>query len=301
MMRAVRRIDIKIGFACNNRCDFCVQGDKRKKFKPRPFDQIEADLREGREQGALGVVITGGEPTLHPTLLPTARLARDLGYEVLQVQTNGRRFAYRDFCLQLIDAGVTEFAPSLHGPTAKIHNDLTRAPGSFEQTVAGIRNLKKLGQQVILNSVITSTNYEHLPALARLFVDLGVDQFQFAFVHIVGSAEDNSAWLVPRKSDVMPYVYEGLSIGQAAGIPCFTEAIPFCLMSNFESCVAEQLIPKTRIYDAEITIEDYTVERRDRGKAKHDRCRLCRYDDVCEGPWREYPELFGWDEMVPVP
>ena len=26
---SVRRIDVKVGFQCNNRCRFCVQGDKR--------------------------------------------------------------------------------------------------------------------------------------------------------------------------------------------------------------------------------------------------------------------------------
>ena len=42
----------------------------------------------------------------------------------------------------LIAAGATEFSPSLHGSTAAIHDELTQAPGSFDQTVAGLKNLK---------------------------------------------------------------------------------------------------------------------------------------------------------------
>jgi hypothetical protein len=29
-------------------------------------------------------------------------------------------------------------------------------------------------------------------------------------------------------------------------------------------------------------------------------CPECDWHASCEGPWREYPELFGWDEFVPV-
>jgi hypothetical protein len=36
------------------------------------------------------------------------------------------------------------------------------------------------------------------------------------------------------------------------------------------------------------------------GKSKRAECRSCRWDARCEGPWKEYPELFGWDEFRPV-
>ena len=29
-------------------------------------------------------------------------------------------------------------------------------------------------------------------------------------------------------------------------------------------------------------------------------CHGCRYERECEGPWREYPEHFGWGEFVAV-
>jgi len=71
-------------------------------------------------------------------------------------------------------------------------------------------------------------------------------------------------------------------------------------MSGYEDHVAERIIPRTRIYDAEAVIADYTRARRDEGKARGPSCRPCLWHDVCEGPWREYPEIFGWDEFVPV-
>lgn len=294
------RIDIKIGFACNNRCEFCVQGEKRSQHGPRPFEQARADLEEGRQHGASGIVITGGEPTIHATVLDVARLAREMGYETVQIQSNGRMFSHLPFCEEAIAAGANEFALALHGATAASHDRLTRAPGAFRQVVTGIRNLVRLDQRVLLNTVITSVNYRELPDVARLLVKLGVLQYQFAFVHILGTAAKNASWLVPRKTDVMPFVKAGLDVGIRAGVRCMTEAIPFCFLSGYEAYVAEQIIPRTLVFDADVTLEDYTAYRQTEGKAKGPMCPPCIYFDRCEGPWVEYPTLFGWDELCPV-
>lgn len=294
------RIDLKVGFRCNNYCHFCVQGDKRERLPAKPEDELLRSLEEGRAGGAEGVVITGGEPTLHKRIVEIARKARDLGYTLIQVQSNGRTFCYEDLCKRLIDAGVNEFGPSLHGSTPKIHDYLTGSPGAFMQTVSGVRILKRLKQRVITNSVITKANYVDLPNLARLLVSLGVDQFQFAFMHMSGRAGENKEWLTARKSLIEPYVKKALDVGIKAGRTVMTEAIPYCFMSGYEQYVAEQIIPQTRIYDADCVIPDYTKTRVDEGKSRGPRCSECAWHERCEGPWREYPELFGWDEFVPV-
>ncbi len=294
------RIDLKVGFRCNNFCTFCVQGDKREKLPTKPLEELRESLKSGRESGASGVVFTGGEPTLHAGLLELVRLAKALGYETIQIQSNGRTFCYEKYVKELVAAGATEFGPSLHGPTAEIHDALTGAPGSFLQTVAGIRNIKKLGHRVITNTVITESNYRSLPEIARLLVSLGVDQYQFAFMHITGRAGENKDWLTARKKAIEPWVKKGLDVGIQAGRRVMTEAIPYCFMSGYEDCVAERIIPDTKIFDAACVVEDYTLARRNEGKSKGPRCPECAYAEGCEGPWKEYTDLFGWDEFEPV-
>ena len=294
------RIDLKVGFACNNFCRFCVQGDKRERLPAKTEAELLSSLEEGRREGASGVVFTGGEPTLHARLVSLVSHARALGYTVIQVQTNGRTFCYPGVVKRFAAAGVTEFSPSLHGSTAGLHDWLTGAPGSFMQTVSGVRNIKKLGLRVVTNSVITRANYRDLPALARLLVGLGVEQFQFAFMHMTGRAGENKSWLTARKSLVEPWVKKALDVGIAAGRTVMTEGIPYCFMSGYERYVAESIIPETRIYDADCVIADYSKTRFDEGKARGPLCPRCKWHDRCEGPWREYPELFGWDEFIPV-
>lgn len=292
-------VDMKVGYQCNNNCLFCAQGGKREKCLFRKREQIEKELRDTRKTRS-SVVFTGGEPTLHPNFLDLVKFAKGLDYDSIQIQTNGRMFSYEDFCLKAIQNGANDFSPSLHGHKASLHDYLTSAPGSFQQTVQGIKNLKALGQRVITNSVVTSKNYKYLPELAKLLISLGVNQYQFAFVHIVGTASDNKKWIVPKKSNAMPYIKEGIDLGRKAGVNVTTEAIPYCMMKGYEDCIAERVIPDAKVFERRLVVESFTDYRQNFGKAKGKKCKECIYDNICEGPWREYPKLYGWSEFKPV-
>jgi len=295
----MKRIDLKIGFICNNHCKFCVQGNKRSIYGNRKTEDLKKIIR--KEMGGYEeIVFTGGEPTLHKDFLELVAEAKQAGFKLIQIQTNGRRFFYLSFCKQTIDAGANEFSPAVHGPNAKIHDFLTAAPGSFLQTTQGIVNIKKLGFLVMTNTVITSRNYKYLPEIAKLLVGLGVDQFQFAFPHITGSAEENKDWLIPKKTEVIKYVKKGLDIGIKSGCRVMTEAIPLCLMRGYEEYIAEKVIPEAKVFDAAVTIDNYSKYRKNSGKSKGTQCPKCKYFRICEGPWKEYPELFGWSEFKPV-
>lgn len=295
----MKRADIKITFLCNNSCLFCVQGNKRLLYGERNSKEIKSNLKEAKKE-CDEVVFTGGEPTVKKDFLDLLIFAKELGYKNIQIQSNGRMFCYEKFCDQLIQAGANEFSPALHGHTATLHDYLTNSPGSFEQTVKGIKNLKGRGAFVLTNSVITKPNFRNLPDLAQLLCHLKVDQYQFAFVHAIGKAKENFENIVPRKSLIGPYVKKGLEIGISFGISVMTEAIPYCFMKDYEKYIAEKVIPSTKIYDSAGIIEDFTKTRQTEGKLKGEKCSQCFYYDVCEGPWKEYPEFFGWDEFIPV-
>lgn len=292
------RLDLKVGFECNNLCTFCVQGDKRERILPRTADEMKAILREERKRTD-EVVFTGGEPTVHKDLLHVIAYARALGYRLIQLQTNARRLSHEPYLDAAIKAGVNQVSPALHGSTAEIHDGLTRAPGSWRQTKKGIEAVRRRGMTVITNSVVTQQNMADLPALARLLVSLDVQQIQFAYVHPEGTALREFDTVVPRFTDAMPHLHEALDVVQAAGIRAFAEAVPYCFMHGHEHQVVEALIPATRVVDKPMIIEDYTAYRLTDGKAKGPQCARCTFNDICEGPWHEYPDGYGWDEFTP--
>jgi len=244
------------------------------------------------------VIFTGGEATIRSDIIELVAFAKKRGYKV-QIQSNGRMFSYIDFCRRIINAGADIFAISIHGHNARLHDSLTQAEGSFEQTSRGICNLLSLAQPTYTNTVINKINYKFLPEIAKFLINLGIFQYQFAYPHILGSASDNLEQIVPQKREIITYLKKGLDIGLRKKRNPRTEAIPYCLLKGYENCVAEEYMPETKLFGTEL-IESFGRWRREEGKAKGPRCKECKYFFRCEGPWREYPAIFGWDEFIPV-
>lgn len=295
---SMTRLDLKLTFQCNNRCLFCVQGDKRDHEPDREHSQARDEIAARRAQ-CDGIVFTGGEVTLRPDLLELVAYARELGYRSIQIQSNGRRMSYLPYLDALLDAGANEIAPALHGATSATHDGLTRAKGSFVQTVKGIQHARSRGARVILNSVIVRANQAELVRMVQLFHRLGVAQSQFAFVHALGSAADQFDDVVPRYAEILPELRAALLLGESLGLRMMTEAVPYCLMQGLERFIAEQHMPETAILDGARIIDSYAEYRWSEGKLQGEACSLCSHRALCEGPWREYPEHFGWEEFLP--
>lgn len=287
------RVDIKTGYSCNNNCIFCVQGDNKSKGN-RSLDVIKKDIDNSEFEE---IVFTGGECTIRDDFFEMVSYAKQKGFKKIQIQSNGRAFSYLDFCRKAVKSGANEFAFSIHGSNSELHDSLTQVKGSFDQVVKAIQNLKALGCTVITNTVIVNDNYENLPLIADLLVSLKVDHFQLAFVHQIGGG---SSIKIPRMSSVIGYVKEALQIGLDNGVEVRTEAIPYCLLDGYENCVAEEKTPFTQVKDGEV-IEDFVALRKKECKQKFSQCSFCRYDYICEGPWKEYPEMFGSSEFSDKP
>lgn len=294
----MKKADIKTGFLCNNNCLFCVQGPEKKKFGNKSTKQLREIIVKAKD-GCDTIVFTGGEPTIRKDLIELVALAKEIGFKTIQIQSNGRMFVYEKFCRDIVAAGANEFALALHGHTEELHNYLTQAD-SFRQIVGGIKTLKKMGQKVIMNTVITKSNYRHLPEIAKVLIGLDVDQMQFAFVHAVGAAGKNFDAVVARKEMVVPYLKKAIDIGRLLNKRVMTEGVPFCLLDGYESSISETVMPDIKIFDQISVINDYRKMRINEDKAKGPECVKCIYNNVCEGPWKEYPEAFGWDEFKPV-
>jgi len=295
-----KRVDVKVWFACNNHCTFCVQWDKRFKYAPRKLKELEEILDKEYDNGAEYVVFTGWEPTVHPDLIDVIKYAKKIWYKQIQIQSNWTNFDDIDYVQELITAWVTEFSPSIHWFNYATHDKQVMTHWAWDRVVRWLINLRKLNQLVIINSVITKTNYKEIPKLAELLIKLWVTQFQFAFVHILWSADKNKRTVVAKKSDVIPYVHKALDLAKKAWIPAFTEAIPYCLMQWYEDAIAEAIMPETAVVDAEYRTESYADYRWNLWKAKREECKKCSKYNICEWPWKEYPEIYGWDEFIPI-
>ncbi len=106
--------------------------------------------------------------------------------------------------------------------------------------------------------------------------------------------------IVPRKSDVAPYLKKGMDIGIERGIKTMAEAMPLCLMEGYEKYISEFYIPPTELREGGRVIEDFQEVKIKYGKVKFPQCKNCKYDSICEGPWKEYSEHYGDAEFQPL-
>lgn len=278
---------IRINLDCNQNCVFCNT--------TRSADNLLLDRKAilaaiSRLAGSRYLTISGREPTLHPALPAFIVHARRAGIDSVCLQTNAVRCAYPEYSRALAEAGLTEAMVSLHSHRAAVSDRLTRAPGTFERTLAGIRALADNGVRMILNFVINTKNYREMAEWVR-FVhgDLSfVEEVIFSTVSPVGYAPVHRA-VIPRSSDVLPFLREAVALAAAEGLRVDLPdmcGMPLCLLGGLE-----------RFADA---ARHPPVAHLPGGKSKRAECSRCVHEPRCSGVWDGYLALYGWDEFEPV-
>ena len=303
------RVDIKLGYSCNDACVHCVVDDFRDALRSsgmrqdKTTEQYRRELSESRVR-ADQVVITGGEPTIRSDLVELLAYAHDLGYHIM-IQSNGRRFSDAAFADLVTGTAPIAYCIALHGPTPTIHDAITRRPGSFDETVAGFRNLIARRQKIMAKVVISQFNYRVLRDTIRFLLDLGVPNVSIAFPHAQGTARKMWEAVVPRYRDVVPFLHQALDEIVQARVDADAETFMYCHMEGYERFISEnsqqlEEYAELRQYGGNVEIQDWSRVRL-QIKEKFPQCGSCRFNPVCEGPWDEYAHRYGGEEFTPVP
>ena len=175
---------VRLTRLCNQRCLFCLDSWNHNGTyvdTAQLFQYIELGHRLGRER----LILSGGEPTIHPDYEKFIRHGRREGYDWIQTVTNGMMFAYPEFTRKCIQAGLDEVTMSIHGHTARIQDRLTGVKGAFEQAIQGIRNIKALsgGRTVVnIDIVINKQNITQLREIIDFFRTFGIHEFDLLYM-----------------------------------------------------------------------------------------------------------------------
>lgn len=294
------------GYACNNRCGFCVHLNRRA-LPPRTLREVARALRDARRGGADYVEFVGGEVSIRRDFLDLLALARGLGFERIAVATNGRLFARAGFARSAVMAGLTDAMVSVHGDSEELHDRLVDSPGAFTALVAGIAALREAGVgRLSANTAVVRPNVAALGRIARLLLALGLRQAEFIFVDptVGGAADDMEAW-VPRLSEAAPAMRAALAAGRDAGTPEWcVRYVPLCLFKDWLAQVSE--LREARAFSAvshwapDFQNADVAGSRRESARVRTARCAGCLLEPRCEGLWKPYAERFGDGELEPI-
>jgi len=274
--------NVEITEACNNRCVFCATDGH---ITHRSMPQIRHEILMAKEKGAIRLDLTGGDPSVHPQLMEIVSYASRLGFETIYFKTNGRRLSDLAFARELVRRGVNEFLISIHGHRSDVHDPQTSIPGSFQEAMQAVENLRILRVRYSTLSVINLHNYRYLAEIAQFMLDHGSRSHAFAFIYPVSRAYHNFAEIVPRYRDASPFLSKALEILVANGATSNVDNVPFCHLKGFE-----------RFHNHLATGGIMCHPPHEFGPA----CGLCLYRPICEGMPSAYVAARGWDEFEPL-
>ena len=222
---------IQIIRQCNQSCLFCSSPVNNKIYK---FNNIISDIDKYIKERCDGVILTGGEPTLHP------QLSNILDYSKKQkidsrIITNGQITSSLDFLYNLKKAGLNSMHVSIHSAIGRIQNYLSQNNSSFKNIIKTLVNARQLNIKVRINIVINSMN-------AR-FLDKNIKYFTYKFPEIdhyiinnidpINNSVSNNRFLVPRFSDFKDSLENAMGYLIKIKKTFRVEMVPLCYMGDF--------------------------------------------------------------------
>jgi MoaA/NifB/PqqE/SkfB family radical SAM enzyme len=231
---------VRLTFDCNDRCVFCLDADTHD-GRIRSRDEVKAQILDGRRKGAQRLILSGGEPTIHPDFVDFVRLGRAAGYPKVQTVTNGRMFAYREFLTRSIDAGLGEITFSIHGPDAKIHDALVGVKGAFDEEIAGLQHALDDGRPIVnIDVCVNRANVRHLAEMMRRFIAMGVREFDLLQVIPFGRAfREAKETLFYDLEEARPYLLEAFAFARRPDVHVWLNRFPVEHLEGFEELIQD--------------------------------------------------------------
>lgn len=271
---------VRVNRTCNNRCIFCLDNDYLD-GSMLDLPEIADDLKAGVSRGARRVIISGGEPTIHPHFIEIIEIASALGYVWVQAISNGRMFFYKNFLQQAVDAGLKEITFSMHGHTPELFDRLTGIKGSFKQALNGLRNaLSVRGLIVSIDIVINRLNHEQLPDIVRFYRKLGVAEYDLLYLVPFGGAWKNRERLVPDPAQVMPSLHRTLDLAAPMGLTLWTNRVPPPMLEGYEKHIQSPSKLHDEIFGRRQMFADF-LESGTLPSCRDERCAFCTMEDFC--------------------
>jgi len=282
----MKKTVVIMGYVCNNNCIFCCNAGKHAENSTK---EVLKDIAKARKQGSTYLELIGGEPTIRKDIFLIVSFAKRLGFETTMFATNGRMFSNKDFAQKIIKKGLNHIVFSIHGHNPELHDSITQVPGSFNELIQGIVNVKGLAE-IGTNTTIVAQNYRNLPDIGRKILELNVQNSEFIFVDPThGAARHNFSEIVPTYEEVQPYVKELLDLGKSQ-THWHIRYYPLCFVDRKHHNQISELHEK-EIFETEHIAPDFinrTVyeNRKNISRQKILKCKTCDLD--CEGYWKEY-------------
>lgn len=179
-------------------------------------------LERFKEFGAPIVVFTGGDPMMRRDLFDLIRYATQLGLRASLTPT-ATALPTPERLKQAMEAGVRRIALSLDAPHSAVHDTFRQVTGSWERTMAILRNAQSVGLSAQINTTVTRHNVDLLPEMVQFVQEVGAVQWSVFFLVPTGRGQVADMISAEAHERVFNWLYD---LSQNAGFDIKATAAP---------------------------------------------------------------------------
>jgi uncharacterized radical SAM superfamily Fe-S cluster-containing enzyme len=162
---------------CNLRCPVCFATAGTTGYVCEPtleeIKEMLVNLRSNRPVPADALQLSGGEPTIRKDLTDIVKIAKDLGFKHVEVNTNGLRIASDlEFCRSLEESGVSTIYLQFDGVTSDVYK-FTRGVDLVDVKKKAIENCRIAGIDsiVLVCTLIRGVNDHQVGDIIKFAVE----------------------------------------------------------------------------------------------------------------------------------
>lgn len=309
-----KRLEIYVGWTCNQRCTYCIEAENMEKNWDRKVTKYEIlkKLIKYKKRWYDHVTYLWWEPFIQPVFLDALHIGKMLGYTML-VTTN---------CTTLhIDSQASKFLPYIDELILSVEAIWITEQQKISRTKNYVywdlvfENIKKYwkGNYLKANIVITQNNKNTLMELASFLKDKWVKNIAITYPDItIGYywEEHTKGKIAPSYTECMKEILEILNLWEKHWIHIKIVDFPFCIFPK--NGYIEKYIQLTDDHDYQTRVKiahDENILDRWLLKTKEElprqrfhcaKCTDCVYKWRCWGPSVYYDSLYSLDEINPI-
>jgi MoaA/NifB/PqqE/SkfB family radical SAM enzyme len=284
---------------CNHFCGFCSNPSTP---WVHTFETMRVLVDDLADRGYFGVILTGGEPTLHPELPRIAAHAKGRGLHVRLI-TNGTRLAEPGFAEELARAGVELVHVSVYSVRPEVEARLRGLSGTLERAFAALHACAAAGLELNVNCVINRDNADHLDENVSYFIEHHPHVRHFVWNALdpsMGRAEHEKHRFTPRLADFETSLHRALSLLHRTGRSFRVEKVPLCYMADFAWASTEtRKLVKAEERIVHFLDEKQTVRQTEWEHLHGPACETCTLRRICAGVFGR-GEGYDVGELHPV-
>ncbi|MFQ5776805.1 MAG: radical SAM/SPASM domain-containing protein [Terriglobia bacterium] len=163
-------VHFDLTYRCNERCIHCYLDHED--YGELTGAEVKGILDQLARAGTLFLTFSGGEVFLRHDFFDLVAYAKKLHFD-LSLKTNAL-LINEGRAGRLKALGVSKVQVSIYSADPRIHDAVTKIPGSFARSLQAIRFLKEQGLQVKIACPLMKLNAEGLPAVQALAEELDV-------------------------------------------------------------------------------------------------------------------------------